>query len=965
MSDSVTALDGTFLELEEKDESAHMHIGAVMTFAPGARRRPPTLEQLQAQLEERLGALPRYSQRLSEPHTGGLRWPTWEPDPDFDITQHVHQAALPAPGDRAELLRWAGDYWSSRLDRHKPLWDAVLIEGLEGGRWALATKTHHALVDGVGSVDVTHLMLDASPRPRRRPAKGRPDPEVETSEQHGLLRAIPEAILQGVRSGVDVAMHPSKIKEALERSAALAELIVREEVVAAPRTSLNVPIGTRRRFEVVRAELADLKAVKKELGGTVNDVVLAIATGGLRRLLLERGEQPPGRGLRAMVPVNIRDAAEQLGLGNKITSLFVELPVAEPDPLRRYRLTAGNAESLKSGSQGVGGSALLDVTSLAPPILHSVLARSLFASRLFNVTVTNVPGPQQPLYSFGSRLEDVYPVVPLAADHAVGIAAVSYAGRVFFGLHGDERAASDLEVLRDGMEQSLGELFHLAEGSQPRRRRPDRKGAVAATPVIEVAAPLKHVHVSPLRPERLKEVLTPQQSAEFDRTIARGRAALHGRAIWSVNSTMRGGGVAEMLAPLVSYVRGAGIDSRWVVIRGDEGFFRITKRLHNRLHGEPGDGGPLGEEEDRIYRDICDHRARSLGALVQEGDIVLLHDPQTAGMASRLRERGAVVVWRAHIGIDLPNDLARDAWRFLLRYVEPADAYVFSRQAFAWSDLEASKVSIIPPSIDAFSPKNQTMDEVSVAGVLRCGGVEAGPSSDHTTFTRLDGSPARVDSAAEVVAKAFPADAPLLLQVSRWDRLKDHAGVLQAFSEHVAPRTDAHLALVGPDSTAVADDPEAVEVLEEITAARAACPGSVRERIHLISLPMTDIEENGAFVNALQRRATVIAQKSLAEGFGLTVTEAMWKGKPVVASRVGGIRDQIVDGDTGVLVEPDDLKAFGKAVVRLLEKPHEAVAMGMRAREQVRANFLGPRHLGQYVDLFERLLTAAATRDGA
>jgi len=479
MSDPVTALDGTFLELEEKDDSAHMHIGAVMTFVPDPRRRPPSLEGLRSLLAERLGALPRYTQRLSEPHTGGLRWPNWESDPHFDIAQHVHHAALPAPGRKSQLLGWAGDYWSSRLDRHKPLWDAVLLEGLEGGRWALVTKTHHALVDGVGSVDVGHLMLDASPRPRRRTATGHPEPQ--TSEHHGLLRAIPETMLHGLRSGVDAAVHPGKVKEAFERSAALAELIVREEVVAAPRTSLNVPIGTCRRFDGLRMELADLKAIKNEFGGTVNDVVLAIAAGGLRRLLLERGEQPPSRGLRAMVPVNIRGAADQLGLGNKISSLFVELPVAEPDPMRRYRLTMGNAETLKSGSQAQGSAALLSLTSLAPPALHSVLARSLFASRLFNVTVTNVPGPQQPLYSFGARLEDIYPLVPLAADHAVGIAAVSYAGRVFFGLHGDERAASDLEVLRDGMEQSLGELFHLTVGSRPRRKSPDREEA-AATP---------------------------------------------------------------------------------------------------------------------------------------------------------------------------------------------------------------------------------------------------------------------------------------------------------------------------------------------------------------------------------------------------------------------------------------------------------------------------------------------------
>lgn len=479
MTDSLTALDATFLELEEADESAHMHLGAVMTFAPDPRRRVPSLEGVRTMLAERLGALPRYTQKLSEPHTGGMHWPAWEPDPHFDIAAHLHEAALPPPGGEAELLRWAADYWSTRLDRRRPLWDAVLVKGLEGGRWALVTKTHHALVDGIGSIDVGHVMLDSTPRPRRRGGEPHPAPDVEQAAHSGLLRFIPEAMVKGVRTGFDAALHPGKIKEALQRSAAVVDLIVRDELIAAPRTSLNVPIGTRRRCEVVRADLADLKTVKNELGGTVNDVVLAIATGGLRRMLLERGEEPPGRGLRAMVPVNVRTAADQLELGNKITSLFVHLPVAEPDPLRRYRLATADAESLKSGTQAIGGSTLVDLASLAPPALHSFVARSLFASRLFNVTITNVPGPQQPLYAFGARLEEVYPLVPLAAEHAVGIAVVSYAGRVFVGLHGDERAAADLEVLRDGIAESLAELLALALRKRPSKRR--RAGRAAPT----------------------------------------------------------------------------------------------------------------------------------------------------------------------------------------------------------------------------------------------------------------------------------------------------------------------------------------------------------------------------------------------------------------------------------------------------------------------------------------------------
>ena len=471
-----------------------------------------------------------------------------------------------------------------------------------------------------------------------------------------------------------------------------------------------------------------------------------------------------------------------------------------------------------------------------------------------------------------------------------------------------------------------------------------------------MTATLKHVLVPPLAPERFNDILSADQAADLLRTIERARAALNGRVIWNINSTMRGGGVAEMLASLIAYSRGAGIDARWSVIRGDESFFTVTKRLHNRLHGDPGDGGPLGDEERQVLERLCRRRARSLAELVRPEDIVLLHDPQTAAMVSAIKETGALVIWRSHIGIDLPNDLAREAWDFLRAFVEPADAYVFTRKTFAWSGLDPKRVTIIPPSIDAFSPKNQDMDDVTVAAVLRCGGVEDGPCPKRPRFTRLDGTPARLNTRAEVVGGLVPSEASLLLQVSRWDRLKDHTGVLRAFCDHIAPRTDAHLVLAGPDAKSVSDDPEGAEVLREVTEARADSPADVRQRIHLLSLPMSDPEENAAFVNALQRRATVVAQKSLREGFGLTVTEAMWKGRPVVASRVGGIQDQLED--CGVLVDPTDLRAFGDAVVELMQHPGEAVALGERAREHVRDEFLGPRHLGQYVELFEGLLAA-------
>jgi WS/DGAT/MGAT family acyltransferase len=416
------------------------------------------LRRLRRQTEHRLQAFPRYRCRLSEPHTGGLHWPEWVEDPDFRVEQHVRQAALPAPGGEAELLGWAADYWSSRLDRQRPLWEAVLLTGLEGGRWAIVTKTHHALVDGVGSVDVANLLLDSTRTPRRV-ALASDAGEPEGASPHGPFGLVAAA----ARGGLYTARHPGRLRDAFLQSKAVAELVLREEVVGAPDCSLNVPIGGRRRFRVVRTDLDEVKAIKGALGGTVNDVVLAVVTGGLRSMLLARGDALPTEGLRAMVPVNLRSDAEAPGVGNVVSSLYVHLPVVEPDAGHRYLMTVAGTEELKRGDQAAGGVGLNALVGLAPPVLHSILARSAFATRLFNVTVTNVPGPQQPLYAFGARMEEVLPLVPLAADHSVGIAAVSYDGKVFFGLNGDERGAPDLDVLAAGIESALAELRDLAE----------------------------------------------------------------------------------------------------------------------------------------------------------------------------------------------------------------------------------------------------------------------------------------------------------------------------------------------------------------------------------------------------------------------------------------------------------------------------------------------------------------------
>jgi len=469
---------------------------------------------------------------------------------------------------------------------------------------------------------------------------------------------------------------------------------------------------------------------------------------------------------------------------------------------------------------------------------------------------------------------------------------------------------------------------------------------------------LREVRVFELDPERFRTVVDVDTWASFQHTILRGRKLFADRTLWNVNSTEHGGGVAEMLRSLVGYARGADLDVRWVVIEGDADFFRVTKRIHNRLHGFAGDGGPLGEDERVLYERHCERNADRLAARLGREDVLLLHDPQTAGMVPLLAQRGVPVVWRAHVGVDEPNDLAREAWHFLTPYVEHADAYIFSRAGYMWEALDRDKVSVIPPSIDAFSAKNATLAFTSVTAVLRAVGLAAdGHHQSRAIFERLDGTAWPVTSKATLLEeRALRLDEPLLAQVSRWDRLKDPIGVLEAFVEHVRYSEDPHLLLAGPDVRSVADDPEGQEVFLEAEAAWLALPRAARRRIHLALLPMNDADENAVIVNAVQRRADVVAQKSLAEGFGLTVSEAMWKARPVVASDVGGIREQIEDGRTGFLVGPRDLEAFGRRVSELLATPHDAERMGEAGQTRVREHFLGPRHLAQYLELFDGIL---------
>jgi trehalose synthase len=462
-----------------------------------------------------------------------------------------------------------------------------------------------------------------------------------------------------------------------------------------------------------------------------------------------------------------------------------------------------------------------------------------------------------------------------------------------------------------------------------------------------------------LDPERFASVLPEPRYRDFERGIKSARELLEGRRVWNINSTARGGGVAEMLRSLLAYARGMELDVRWSVMEGTDDFFRVTKRIHNHLHGFPGDGGPLEEAEHDVYRRVTEANAATLRDMLAPRDVVIIHDPQPAGLVEVAKESAEVVIWRCHVGVDEANDLARGAWRFLTPYVQPADAYVFSRRAFGWEDLDGSKTTIIPPSIDAFSPKNQELARENVAGILRTSGIIPDAPRGPATYLRVDGSTAEVERQGVYLDGGLPPpwQAPLVTQVSRWDRLKDPVGVIRGFADHVAPHSDAHLIVAGPATEAVADDPEGLEVIQEARQAHAACLPDARARIHLLSLPMDDGEENAAMVNALQRRSDVVVQKSIAEGFGLTVTEGMWKGRPVVASRIGGIQDQISHGRTGLLLtDPTDLSEYGTAVLELLRDQPRAEEIGRAAQSYVRDHFLGSRHLLQYLDLIQTLV---------
>lgn len=474
------------------------------------------------------------------------------------------------------------------------------------------------------------------------------------------------------------------------------------------------------------------------------------------------------------------------------------------------------------------------------------------------------------------------------------------------------------------------------------------------------------IDITEINPDRLIAVIGQDRFDALRQAAASTKKTLAGHRIWNINATGQGGGVAEMLPVLLGYTQASGIDARWLVLDGEPAFFAVTKRMHNLLHGEPGDGKGIDVGDQEAYDAVTKANFADIKDLIQPGDVVVVHDPQPAGLMPLLREHGAVVVWRSHIGRDEPNQYTDLGWSFLQPYLEHAERVIVTRPVYAPPGYPQDKLRFIAPSIDPFSVKNAEIAPDDVRHVLTHVGILAGhaPTDEAPRFARSDGSLSNVRMLGNVVLDGgpIPADAPVVLQVSRWDRLKDMGGVMKAFTDYSnADQHDAHLVLCGPAVEGVSDDPEGAEVLAECRALWQTLDEDLQARVHLVCVPMDDVEENAHIVNALQRHAQIVIQKSLREGFGLTVTEAMWKGRPIIASRVGGIQDQITDGVEGLLLDdPTDLPGLGALIADLLADPAKAEKLGVAAKAKATREFLADRHLKQYDELVQELAAERA-----
>ena len=458
-SDRLTALDTSFLHLE--DGEAHMHVASVMLF----EGPPPAYDEMLEALENRLHLVPRYRQRLAFVPLAQGR-PKWVDDPHLNLRYHLRSTALPSPGSEEQLKDLAGRVFSQQLDRDKPLWEIWMVEGLEDDRFAVLSKTHHALVDGISGVDIISVLFDTTPDPIAPTAPGdrwlpRPLPSRAQLLGEALVErgTIPAEITRTVRA---VFRGPRRIAAGVRDAAVGVGAMAWAGLNPAPQSPYNRSIGPHRRFTWVRADLGEIKAIKNELGGTVNDVVLATVAGALGKHLRRRGQNTDGLELKAMIPVSVRADIERGALGNKVAAMMAPLPVWCQDPVARLDILSEELRGLKSSGQAVGAQVLTDLSGFAPPTVMDQASRLVARQRMFNLVVTNVPGPQFPLYLAGRRMIDPFPMVPLAKNQGLGIALLSYAGKINFGLVGDYDVVWDLDEFAEDVRESLDELAAAA-----------------------------------------------------------------------------------------------------------------------------------------------------------------------------------------------------------------------------------------------------------------------------------------------------------------------------------------------------------------------------------------------------------------------------------------------------------------------------------------------------------------------
>ena len=475
--DRLTGLDTSFLHLER--DAAHMHVAGCMVFDGEA----PSYDELVAQIVSRLHLVPRYRQRLAfVPFNQGR--PVWVDDPHFNVGFHVRHTALPSPGGDEQLKRLTGRVFSQALDRSRPLWEIWLVEGLADDRFALLSKTHHALVDGISGVDIATVLFDTSPDPMPVAPPDhewvpRPLPTGAQLLADALLEraTVPGEIVRGFRATL---RGPRHVAARVGRAVGGVGAMARAGLQAAPPSPLNVRIGPHRRFTWVQGDLNQFKAIKNALGGTVNDVVLASVAGALGRYLRLHGESTEDTVLRAMVPVSVRADVERGALGNRVAAMWAPLPIGLSDPVARLLTISRAMEGIKASGQAVGAQVLTELTGFAPPTIMAQAARLQARQRLFNVVVTNVPGPQFPLYMLGRRLEAMYPMVPLAENQALGIAIMSYDGQLNFGLNADYDAVPDLDALAEELRAAIEELAAAAGEDSAHPAHPPRRPVRAA-----------------------------------------------------------------------------------------------------------------------------------------------------------------------------------------------------------------------------------------------------------------------------------------------------------------------------------------------------------------------------------------------------------------------------------------------------------------------------------------------------